>query len=76
VTAVEELPPLLWSAEQASIRLGGAKTANWLRTHARVRDIPVTYLGKTPMWSEADLLALIEQCANPNPANYGRRTRR
>lgn len=66
-TDTQMAAPLLYDAEQASKRLGAGSngkplvSAYWLRRKAAARRIPCTYLGKSPRWSEQDLLDLIEQ---------------
>lgn len=71
MTAVDA-EPLLYTAEEASRRLGGIKSANWLKVHARNGSIPFTPLGKTLAWSEQNLRDLIER-ESRSPADYGRR---
>ncbi len=62
-----ETQPLLYTAEQASARLGTDDngkpivSAYWLKRRAARRLIPCTYVGKSPSWSEQDLLDLLEQ---------------
>jgi hypothetical protein len=73
VTAVDE--PLIYSPEQASVRLNGLKKPNWLKTQARAGRIPHTRLGKTICFSEQNLADLIAQ-ESRDAASYGRRTRR
>lgn len=76
-----ESAPLLLDAEQASARLGidsnGRPIASpyWLRRKAGLGLIPCTYVGKSPSWSEQDLLDLIEQ-RRKKPRSIDRRSRR
>lgn len=68
--------PLVYTAEQAALRLGRdadgnpIKSARWLLDRAREGRIPYTRIGKTPCWSERDLLDLVEKgyIAPPNRA--------
>ena len=64
--------PLLYTAEQASARLGGVKSAYWLRIKARHRAIPCTFIGRDVCWTEQDLLDLVEQF-RVRPRSQGRR---
>lgn len=66
--------PLLYTAEQASTRLGGIKTPNWLKVHARDGSIPHVRLGKTLAWSEQNLRDLLDQ-ESRSPESFGRKRR-
>jgi hypothetical protein len=62
-----DIPPqLLYSAKQASERLGKDErgrplvSAYWLERRAAARSIPCTYIGRRLCFSEANLLALVE----------------
>lgn len=67
--------PLIYNPAQASARLNGLKTANWLKTHARTGQIPHTRLGKTICFSEQNLRDLVEQ-ESRDVASGGRKRRR
>lgn len=75
-----ETEPLIYTADQASQRLGlrgdgkPIKTARWLLDEARAGRIPCTRLGKTPCFSEQNLRDLIAGnfC---DPSDYGRKAR-
>lgn len=75
-----ETQPLLYTAEQASVRLGTdgngkpIVTANWLKRRAAKGLIPCTYLGRSPSWSQKDLDDLLEQ-RRKTPRAPGRRPR-
>jgi hypothetical protein len=59
---------LLHTPEAASARLGGVKTAHWLRAKARAGLIDCTRMGQTISFSEANLEKLIRdgfQAAQP-----------
>jgi hypothetical protein len=72
--------PLLYTAEQASERLGcdangkPIKSARWLLDEARAGRIPYTRIGKTPCWSEQNLADLIAGNYR-DPARGGRQRR-
>lgn len=67
--------PLLHNAEEASRRLGGVVSANWLMRQAAAGRIPCTQLGKFRAWSEADLEQLVRENFR-DPKDYGRKARR
>lgn len=75
-----ETQPLLYTAEQASARLGvdgdgkPIVSAYWLKRRAARGLIPCTYVGKSPSWSEQDLLDLLDQ-RRKVPRSPSRRTR-
>ena len=68
----DPLSPLLYTAEEARELLGKARSADWLKRKAGIGLIPCTRIGRTVMWSRADLEELIR--ANYcDPKNYGRK---
>lgn len=69
--------PVLYSPEQAA-EWFPKKTANWLRTQARNAAIPCTRMGRTIMFSEADLaeIARMSQQRPKPPATLTARTPR
>lgn len=68
-----ETQPLLYTAEQASQRLGvdddgkPLVSAYWLKRKAGKGLIPHTRLGKSAVWSEQDLADLVEQRRKVGP---------
>jgi hypothetical protein len=66
-------PVLIYTAQQAAERLGTdehgrpIKSARWLLDMARTGRISYTRVGKTPCFSERDLLALVESGHVPAP---------
>ena len=80
IALTTEPEQLLLDAEQASARLGADSTgrplvsAPCLRRKAGKGLIPCTYLGKSPRWSQQDLLDLIEQ-RRQTPRTPGQRHR-
>ena len=77
MTAVTDTPaePLIYDPAQASARLNGLKTANWLKTQARAGQIPHTRLGKTIAFSEQNLVDLVAQ-ESRDAGSGGRKKRR
>lgn len=74
-------PQLIYTAQQAAVRLGvddeghPIKSARWLSDEARAGRIPCRRIGGTLCWSEQDLRDLVE--ANYcDPADYGRKPAR
>jgi hypothetical protein len=81
MSTTEAPAPLLYTAEQAALRLGVDDdghpiiSARWLARAAGAGEIPHTRIGKRFIrFSEADLMALIERNAC-DPSNGGRKRR-
>jgi hypothetical protein len=68
-----DIPPLLWNAKDAAVRLNKIVSSHWLEKQAAARAIPCTYVGNRLGFSEANLAELLEQCKN-DPAIRGRKT--
>jgi excisionase family DNA binding protein len=72
MTAIDDLSDTrLYTPEEAAARLG--VTANWMNQKAREGRIPDTPMGRTRMFSAANIRAIIAGFANEPTANPPRR---
>lgn len=66
--------PLLYTAEEASVRLRGAVSAAWLKRAAGNGSVTCTRLGRSAWFSAADLLDIIAEHQR-TAANFGRKAK-
>jgi hypothetical protein len=57
--------PLLHTAEETAVILGGKVKPSWLREKARLREIPYTMAGGAYHWSDADIEGTMRVLARP-----------